>query len=172
MQIRIIFAVLALASLQALSHGEAPKDSDAKRIQGVWKVVSVKFGNQNPGEDTSKVRFRISDSQMYLVVEVEGKKKELPYLKFRLDAAKNPKHFQAIEEVTRKREKGEWEKVEVTSPGIYELNGDDLKICWGKDRASKKDEKGDLVDKGKKADRPTDFTPRNDNVLIILRREK
>ncbi len=155
-------AVLTL-SLSVAFTGDAKPD-DAKNIQGTWKVVSFKGSNESPSEEElSKVRVRIKDDQLIFVVngsDSEGA------LKFRLDTAKKLKEFDFIFVI---RASAKSKGSEPLHPGIYELNGDELKICW---RLVKPIATKDKDKKTEMAVRPKEFKSDDNHTLLILKRDK
>jgi uncharacterized protein (TIGR03067 family) len=117
---------------------------DAKKIQGTWAVVSwQEDGNKALLIEEPKLTIK-GDTITFEI----GKEKEK--FTIELDETKKPK---AIDFVRGKDGKE-------LAPGIYELDEDNLKICY--------------LDKGKDKKRPTEFTSESGSktTLIVLKREK
>jgi uncharacterized protein (TIGR03067 family) len=140
-----LLAATALCLIAAQKPDDAVKKELAK-LQGTWKFISLEAGGNKLPEDNYK------DA----VLLIEGDKhttKHGPVTysgTLKIDPSKKPKtidvHF------TDGPEKGK------TSFGIYELDGETLKICIG------------LVDKP----RPSEFASKagSGHVLEVLKREK
>jgi uncharacterized protein (TIGR03067 family) len=86
--------------------------------------------------------------------------------RYKLDPSKTPKHIDTFVTVTlstpgKKKE----EVVELTSPGIYSLEGNKLKICNARGLSGPQ---GKAMPK-----RPTEFrtTPKSKQALMVLERE-
>ena len=121
------------------------KKKDEEKLQGTWIVVSgERDGMKLPDDKIKDLKVVIKDDTLTV-----GDEKTT----FKLDAKKKPK---TIDLVPIKKDGTKEDMV----PGIYEIDGDDLKMCWAKG--------------GKEADRPTEFATKKDsrNVLFILKREK
>ena len=167
MAARVTLVCTVLSLVLSIGAAQEPKSDDAKKIQGTWKIVSMSIGKEKPGIDITKLRLRFTENQIIAVFEFDGKeKKEKDDSKFRLDSTK--KHFDVIDVAIREDGK----RKEIIRPGIYELKGDELKICWAVERHPKKDKDGTITDKGTPATRPTEFKAGEDRVLLILKRDK
>lgn len=119
------------------------KDED--KIQGTWIVVSVEDGGR---ADADKVGVKlVFEGDMVTIKDPKHEEKA----KIKLDPAKKPKTI----DITP-GEKGAPAKV---VQGIYELNKDELKICFTR---------------GGGGARPTEFVSKagSDVSLIVLKREK
>jgi uncharacterized protein (TIGR03067 family) len=140
-----------LLAAVVLMAGAAPRDDanavDLKKMQGDWVVVSmVKDGTKIPDDDAQAL-FRTVKDDTYAVARfsrVIGKGT------FKIDATKKPKTIDSTPA-------GSGDKAPPIL-GIYELDGDRLKIC--------------NAPPGK--DRPTDFDAKegSEHTLIIWQREK
>jgi uncharacterized protein (TIGR03067 family) len=145
--------VLVVSLFLGLAVAKDDTKGKATLIQGTWKVVSFQeAGRKDPPPPGAfeKMGMRIVISKDKYTV----KTKEMTDAKtYRLDPSKSPKWFD-LEGV--KAPGG----VEIgPNLGIYELNGEELKICLGRSGKA----------------RPTAFDPTNDpaaDVLLILKREK
>jgi uncharacterized protein (TIGR03067 family) len=140
------------AALLALVFGfvapvEKPAESpDLKKIQGTWKVIEfVMHGEPQPDAFRKGLRFTFKDNMM--TMDGGGKRE----FKFKLDAAKKPRtlDFTAMG--------GPYDGQ--TNPGIYEFDGDRLKLCLPNDTTK---------------DRPTEFKSEKGSkvVYILLERDR
>ena len=120
-----------------------PDKKDADLIQGKWNVVSFERGDESkPPDDIKKVKV-VFDGNTITITDSNKEEKAT----YKLDPDKKPRTI----DITPEKDK---EKV----AGIYELKGDDLKICFGKPGE----------------ERPTAFGPKGvkGQTLIVLKREK
>jgi uncharacterized protein (TIGR03067 family) len=107
--------VLALAAWAALAAAPAPEVKDQDRIQGTWKVVRlIVNGEDLPPEVIGKGQLIFKDDK--LTFKDGDRTKDAT---FTLDPKKTPPAIDL-------REPGKDGKV---LRGIYQLDGDDLKIC-------------------------------------------
>jgi len=137
---RMIGLILpTLLFLNGTSLGQDKKGD--KQIQGTWTVVSVLDSGRDEKEKKDLTCVITKDT-----ITMSQRDRNTESLKYTVDPSKNPKWFT----FTTKRDK--------TLPGIYELMGDTLRICFneGQDRATKfVSERGSA-----------------NEVLIVLRRKK
>ena len=143
------YAVLVLAaglSLAADDSRKGPLDMDYAKLEGTWRVVSLEIEGKKIPEET------IKDSRLIIKgKEFTMKEKIATYRgNFSTDPSKKPKTIDM--KFTEGPEKGN------TSLGIYELDGDNLKLC--------------LTITAK--DRPAEFAakPRSGLGHEVLKREK
>ena len=145
-------SVLAVASFVVatgiLTAGnEEAIQKDRKLMAGTWRVISYeKDGKKTPAEQLEKNRTIFSVDGKFMV-QREGK--TLVHGSTLIDPTKKPKHSDAT-----------FTEGEVTAKtlGIYEVDGDNMKICYafpGKDR-------------------PIEFSskPGSGQVLIVYKRDK
>jgi len=125
-------------ALVVLLLGAAPADDDLNKLQGTWSIVKVDKG-KGLGEDFAKVKFVFKDNTIAVKDDTLDKTAH-----FKIDPSKKPKQIDIFPD------KGA--KAEVL--GIYELDGDNLKLCWNKGGA-----------------RPLDFKASSD-VVLVLKRDK
>ena len=172
MYARCLAATVVLALSFDVAFTDAPKADDAKDIQGMWRIVSFK-GTKAPSPEKEEeiirtVRVRITKDELIFVV---GGKEESPKIPYRIRSDKKPKEFDWIEVTSLEKGPNAGKAVEKAQPGIYQLIGDDLKICVNFQRYFKMDkDKG--TDPGKPAVRPGEFTAADNNLLLILKRDK
>jgi uncharacterized protein (TIGR03067 family) len=116
-------------------------EADQKALQGVWVAESM----ENAGQAAAKPDGRAVELTFKDNIFSGGPGKDVT---FKLDASQKPKHIQLTRSVDGKEE---------SVLGIYELNGDTLKIC---------------IDEGGK-ERPTEFktTAGTKQALIVLKRK-
>src|SRR5262249_52369930 len=101
----------------AAKVADKPK-ADEDLIQGTWKVVSFKSDGKDKDADLvkdDKLFFKFQDGQLSTIKAG----KELQAGSYKLDAGKKPK---AIDFFKLNNEKG--------THGIYQLDGDGLKLCF------------------------------------------
>jgi uncharacterized protein (TIGR03067 family) len=118
------------------------EQNDNAKFQGTWKPEKmVRFGNAAPADEMEKMSIEFKGNKA--IPQREGKSEK--EAEFTIDSTKTPKHFEI------KTPDGK------TLQGIYEFDGDTLKIC--------------LVEEG---DRPTKFDSAegSKNMLIVLKRQK
>jgi uncharacterized protein (TIGR03067 family) len=145
----IRYAVLVLAAgLSVADHDskKEPLEMEYAKLEGTWLVVSLEVeGLKIPGDT-------IKDSRLFIKGnEFTMKEKIATYRgNFIIDSSKKPKTIDI--NFTEGPEKGN------TSLGIYELDGDDLKLC--------------LTITAK--NRPTEFVanPKSGHGYEVLKREK
>jgi uncharacterized protein (TIGR03067 family) len=142
----LALTLVACAGLTlAAGAPDDPAKSDADKLQGIWKVASIETDGKKMPEDAVKtVRMTVKGDRIFL--REENKEEEAS---FKIDSALTPK---TMDLTIRAGEKMETVKF------IYELRGDDLKICGG--RAGK--------------DRPKDFAAKAGSGLTLMafKREK
>jgi uncharacterized protein (TIGR03067 family) len=129
----------AIWALAALAVGGCGAKDDHQGLTGSWAVVSAEEGGKPAEESIKKSDVLIIDNDFSLH-DADRRRT----MKYTIDQAKSPKHIDL-----------DWDKL--VQPGIYELNGDDLKVCY--DQAGKT--------------RPTAFkTADGDKVLLLVLKRK
>jgi uncharacterized protein (TIGR03067 family) len=145
------FAVLACVFALAIGRcvrGGDDKDDDVKGIQGTWLVDPATFAEV---KDKEALKEALKGSQDVRII-FEGDKYTMKHPPgneekgaFRLDPSKKPKEIDFGDRAN----------------GIYELEGDTLKLCWDQ--------------QGKTNGRPTKFSLKQDKDSVhyfVLKREK
>ena len=133
-------AVVFLASLSLPVSSEAAEDEsekDLKEMAGNWVPVLMQLnGKKQPDEVTRAIKLTINGNKYNTVV---GKERDEGTLK--LDATKEPREMDIITSVGENKGK--------PIPCIYELKGNELRVCYGlngtarpADFKSGEDEKG------------------------------
>jgi uncharacterized protein (TIGR03067 family) len=117
---------------------------DEEKIQGTWVVTSVEDGGRAEADKVG-VKF-VFEGDAVTIKDPRRDEKA----KIKLDPAKKPKAI----DITAAEGGGPAKMVQ----GIYEFNGDELKICFTKGAGG----------------RPTEFVSKPDSnvTLIVLKREK
>jgi uncharacterized protein (TIGR03067 family) len=136
------FALIAVPSVGA---APLPSADDLKLMQGTWIVVSFhRGGSKLPDEKTTKMSLDIKDDTF--TFKGDGPEDDPPG-KVKIDSTTKPKTL----DLTIKAERIE------TIPFIFELDGDNLKLCWN-----------EPANKG----RPTAFDATKATGLLVLKRKK
>jgi uncharacterized protein (TIGR03067 family) len=140
---------LLLLTTFLLLGASQPKDDAAKtdrdRMQGTWAVESAaKRGEALPKEKADRIKVIITADKIAIQDEDQGRSEEAL---FTLLPGKDPPAIDLTPSGTDRK-----------AEGIYQLDGDTLKLCWSKPGGA----------------RPADFTTsREDNrILLVLRRAK
>ena len=143
--IRHLFAVLVLVpiGLAAAQDGDVKKEMG--KLQGVWQVQTYEEGGANPSPDFWRtVQFVIKDKQLTIKGN-EALSEKASRILLVIDPATKP----AV--IDFKIEAGTFKGT--TLDGIYEVKGDDLKICLRGDGAR---------------ERPSEFATKSDSQLILF----
>jgi len=138
---------LALAAGRLVPAARAD-DADVKKglekLQGTWKVESITVGgNKAPKEAAEKITLVVAGDK---ITVKDGEKNEEATIK--IDPTKKPPtiDFTPVKDVKN------------TALGLYELDGDNLKLCWIKD--------------GKARPTAVESKEGSEVVLFVLKREK
>jgi uncharacterized protein (TIGR03067 family) len=140
----MFLAVGLLLAADAHQQGEAAKDKE--KLQGTWQVVSLEAeGEKGPAEVAKALKYIFTGDKLAIQPAEPGSSSEFTY---QVDPTRKPKVIDM--KVENGPDKGN------TDFGIYLLDGDNLKICFG----------------GK--ERPTAFEskPKSGTALVVLKREK
>jgi uncharacterized protein (TIGR03067 family) len=146
MRLHLLVAVAAglLLAADAPQQGDAHKD--AEKLQGTWKVVSMeKDGKQAPDEVIREQKPWVIKGDK-IITDEKAKDGTSTY---KLDPSKKPKAIDISHPESDVK----------STPGIYALEGDTLKLCLSYP-ANK--------------DRPTEFAAKKGSkvLLIVFKREK
>jgi uncharacterized protein (TIGR03067 family) len=144
---RFLVLVVSVALLAADAKDDAVK-KEVEKFQGSWTGVSLEAGGQKAPDEFAKQN-KITFTGDKYVQTMGGQTVEAGTQK--LDPTKKPKTMDIS--VTEGDMKGS------TQLGIYEIEGDTLKIC--------------VAEHGSK-DRPTEFATKagSRNMLIVLKKDK
>ncbi len=138
-----LFTLLTAGFFLGAAGAEDDAKGDAEKVQGTWKVVSAEdSGRKAPDEVTKNLKLVVTKDK---ITYTFGDK--TTNWSYKLDATKKLKWIDLTEG-------------DRTTLGIYELDGDNLKICFPE---------------GRKGERSTAFESKPDSVndvLINLKREK
>lgn len=128
---------LALAAPIPKDKDKPKKDEDA--IQGVWQLDAIDAGPGVPAPPPGgpMIRFTFKDGKLEVSMGGQPMGKQGDY---KLDPAAKPKSIDLVEGGGQ------------NAPGIYELDGDTLKICLAE---------------GQNAVRPTEFKPDGKRVVVV-----
>jgi RNA polymerase sigma factor (sigma-70 family) len=141
-----LLGVSAVLLAQAGNQADDNPNADRQRIQGTWKVVSVKDGGREPPpKEVEGATMMIAKDTLVLNLP-DGKKLEATY---HIDPSRKPRWI----DVTDNRSKR-------TMLGLYRLNQDDLTL---------------VLDEGGERGRSTDFVSEQgspNDLLMVLRRER
>ncbi|HEV3198035.1 MAG TPA: TIGR03067 domain-containing protein [Bryobacteraceae bacterium] len=142
-------SLLLAALLVVLAGGAGKEDAttkDLEKMQGNWAQVSMVVDGEKLGEDEAQALFRTIKGQEYTVARY---KKTIGKGSFTLDAGKKPKNIDARPAIAGQN---------ITMLGIYEFEGEKLKLCFA--RAGRP--------------RPTEFAARKDSghTFSVWEREK
>jgi uncharacterized protein (TIGR03067 family) len=143
------YTVLVLAAALALAADETKKDSPAKEyggFEGTWRVVSLEIeGMKLPEKAIKDARLIIKGKEFTMKEQIATYRGH-----FTIDPRKKPKTIDL--KFTAGPEKGN------TSYGIYELKGDELKLC--------------LTITGKKRPKKFEARPKSGHGFEVLKRVK
>jgi uncharacterized protein (TIGR03067 family) len=134
-----------VATAASLAAGEPP--TDQTRLLGTWEAVKVEMAGVTIDPRETRVPVTVTVTAEKLTITDGGGPKAARY---RLDASKSPAWIDVVSEHSSDRGK--------TYLGIYELQGDTLKLCFSQ----------------KAGERPIAFTTKPDQAThcFHLRREK
>jgi uncharacterized protein (TIGR03067 family) len=113
---RCILTLAAILLTAAAAPREAADTDDLKRMQGDWMVVSMTFNGMKYPEEEAQALFRTVEGNNYQVARYSK-----PFFKgtFQLDPTATPKTIDSLSATDASK----------PIPGIYEFDGDTLKIC-------------------------------------------
>ena len=139
--------VLGLALLVGAAYADdKDKKSDLDKMKGTWKATSGEAGGQPlPKEALDPIVFTVKGDKYTFKSAEEDEEGTL-----KLDSAKKPAQMDVS--ITEGKDKGKKQY------GIYEIDGDTLKLCFAPPEA----------------ERPKDFTTKegSDSVVMVFKRQK
>ena len=153
LSILLVGCVLSLSTLLAEEVGSRKKnEDDAKLIQGTWTVVELHQVNHQPTKEEQEF-LRSGGYTITVTADTLIHSPDKSEGKYRLDPTKTPKVMELL--VDQK----------VVAKAIYDLKGDDLRICQGRKPPF-----------GGEPEAPTDFDiakakPGTFPTLFVLRRQ-
>lgn len=114
--------LLLLPAVALLSGADAPKKppTDGDRIQGAWNLVSSERGGKAEAGDEKQPLQMEFTAETFRFRLPAGARHPQPY---KFDPERTPKTIDWLPDGKHGPSK--------SVPGIYELDGDTLKICWG-----------------------------------------
>src|SRR5262245_45313002 len=151
MIMRRYMLLFAIAGLLVAADTKDDAKDDPKRIQGTWSLVAMETnGEKAPEERIKKEASKLVISADKITVRRADRADKPLEFAYKIDPTKKPKTMDVIF--------GDGPRKGETQHGIYELDGDTLKVC-GSDR---------------KDDRPAEFVTKPDSghMLMILKRDK
>jgi uncharacterized protein (TIGR03067 family) len=113
---RLLFSVVTLGGLAAALPLRGADDKNP--LDGTWTVVKAEADGRPDGE-VLKAKFTFKDGDK-LIIKLANEDKPLDAVTVKLDPAKKPKQI----DLTRT-----FEGRQETATGIYDLDGDRLKLC-------------------------------------------
>jgi uncharacterized protein (TIGR03067 family) len=143
MKLRALMLIVTAGLLVAAAN--AQDDAKKEKLVGTWDAVSVTVdGKARPEDEVKKSKMIFTGDKITILRE--GRKDDEGT--YKIDSTKKPKHIDLTP--TTGGEAGK------TMQGIYELEGDTLKICFGR------------------PDRPKELASKEggETVLIVLKRAK
>jgi uncharacterized protein (TIGR03067 family) len=141
-------ACVVLALLSPLSLSQVEKTSDLEKIQGLWKATAAESeGKALDADDVKDMYIAFAGNRM--IPFGEGDIPDAVYA-IKLNDKTEPKEIELSYKVLGKKT--------MTAGGIYEIDGDTLKLCWDQDGGK----------------RPTSFVTAKPGKAfsVVLKREK
>jgi uncharacterized protein (TIGR03067 family) len=123
-----LFAVgLMFGFLILPAFGADDEQKDVQRIQGDWALVSAQVDGRDGAKDAKDALFTIQGDKLTIAfTNQDGNEERKPAMELTLTPETAPKRIDLVPEGGPG--KG------MLMPGIYELDGDVLKICFGEHR--------------------------------------
>ena len=140
-QMTSLAAVLLV--LPVISRGGDAK-TDKEKLQGTWKLVSLEAdGEQGPAHIVAKLKLVFENDTLTFTPGEPG----FTNYTFRVDPTTAPPSFDMTHADGTDKDK--------TMKGLYSLEGDSLKICFGKAN-----------------ERPKEMTSKSGQMMYVLKRDK
>jgi uncharacterized protein (TIGR03067 family) len=150
--LKLLLAMVGLLVAAGPANDEEAK-KDAEKMQGTWAAISYVQDGQGEGEkgaaEDSPIRFVFKGDRITILVDVEEASAKGT---FKLDASGKPRTidmvFPGVPDAKNRQ----------VGLGIYEVDGDTLKLCYGPDGVK----------------RPTEFKslPKSQHNMFIFKRIK
>ncbi len=143
----LLIAVTMCCLSISLPTGLAADAKPASPLLGVWQAESLQFdGNAAPDEAAKKMRFTFKEDKLLIRGNFEDAREDV--CDYKVDATTTPKQLDFTPPDKKK-----------PVLGIYEVQGDTLKIC--------------LRHQESQAGRPTEFVskPESQTILIVLKKQ-
>lgn len=121
MKTTLLTCIAAVAVLVTAARG-----ADADQLQGTWVVVSAEMAGKS-SESSKGDKFTFTGDK----VVIENKVMKAAPTSFKIDATTNPKQIDIADKTPQK--------------GIYQLDGDKLKLCYGNKRPASFDSTAGLL---------------------------
>jgi uncharacterized protein (TIGR03067 family) len=138
----MLTALIVSSFLASPAPPHAFADDAKKALQGVWVARSMEAdGRSAPPKVVEKMRYTFKGDKLFIRGNFANDREE--ETTYEIDADKSPKHFQFTPP-----------KAPKPILGIYELKGNELKICLRHGRSSE--------------GRPTEFVSKPDSALILI----
>jgi uncharacterized protein (TIGR03067 family) len=145
----VLCVALTGALVLAWAQNVAKPDPSDEKLQGTWKVVAAEVeGMPVPSQKLGNVKVTFAKGTYTFQADGQTQKHE-----YKLDSSKSPKHIDLIQrkELLNKDSTKEL-RIEIRA-GIFELNGDELKLCYEEEDAKK---------------RPAEFKSKKDTGIFYL----
>jgi uncharacterized protein (TIGR03067 family) len=140
---RLLLLVRLLVAPLVTAAPLPPITDDAKALQGTWTVVSFQAGSDKLPDHRKPTELVVKDDTLTLKAEAKDEGGT-----FKLNMAKKPKEL----DLTLK----DGDSKPELALFIYDLDGDNLKLCWRKPGGA----------------RPTAFTAEGNDGYMVLKRKK
>jgi uncharacterized protein (TIGR03067 family) len=139
----VVLVPLCLAVVLTAETARSGDKKEREKLEGTWSLVKITGGKSEDKEKGAKLTFK-GDK---ITLKTGDETKEATYS---IDPTQKPK------EMTVHMVKGD---KKVTVQGIYELDGDTLKICH-------------FEGKKRRESRPKELVANEETVLVVLKRDK
>ena len=160
---RTLAALLAALCLAPGTHAAPapppkPGKDDPKKVQGTWSLTRLESSGRTMPPETL-ARYKAEVTAEGWTFALSGRKS--PGFTYTLDPKSKPKGIRLTRSLPRGVGRGGrgGPGDTMTMYGIYDLQGDTLKLCYS-------------LEYGNEKSRPADFTPGPRRVLMFLKRDK
>jgi uncharacterized protein (TIGR03067 family) len=119
--------LLMVLAFTASVRAEDSSAQELEKAQGTWTIASAQEGGKEQSDEKFKKMTIIIKKDIFSF-KFEGQPKTLD-MKLKLDPASEPKALDLASTI----QEGQ------VSFGIYELTGDELKVCWSRSRKPRPD---------------------------------